>query len=54
MHNQRKCKEWLAPLPEEEYLRIIYVGKLQITPEIGDGIEVGISAAKLEDMIRDI
>jgi len=55
MHTEiTKCKEWLAPLPEEEYLRIIYVGKLQITPEMSDGIDKGISTAKLEDMIKEI
>jgi len=55
MHiGSKKCREWLAPLPEEEYLRIVYFGKLQITPEMSNGSGYGISAAKLEDMISEI
>jgi hypothetical protein len=31
MHvESHKFTEWLAPLPEEEYLRVLYVGKLQL------------------------
>jgi len=45
--------EWLAPLPEEKYLRILYVGKLQII-STSAGCEEDISTSKLEDMINDI
>lgn len=59
----KKCTEWLAPLPEEEYLRIVYVGKLQILPsKMSNGGEQGnsptrvqdISPTMLEHMINDI
>jgi len=39
----KKTTEWLASVPEEEYLRVVYFGKLQIPPSIRDGTERGTS-----------
>jgi len=50
----RKFKEWLAPLPEEEYMRVVYVGKLQILPKSGDDGNNCASSTCLEDMISEI
>jgi len=50
----KKFTEWLAPLPEEEYLRMVYVGKLQILPKMSDGGNKTTSSAKLKDMINEI
>jgi hypothetical protein len=45
---------WLAPLPEEEYLRIIYFGKLQIPSKLSDSKEKDIITNSLENMMTDI
>jgi len=47
-----QLKEWLAPLPEEEYLRIVYVGKLQL-PLMNHGSHKTIGK-RLEDLIKEI
>jgi len=46
----KKFKEWLAPLPEEEYVRMVYVGKLNILGKSKDGT----SHTRLEDMMNEI
>jgi len=48
-----KSAEWLAPLPEEEYLRIVYFGKLQI-PGMNDDSDKHTVAKRLEEMIAEI
>merc|ERR1719348_1998404 len=53
MRLARKYSNWLPPLPEEEYLRIVYFGKLQIPPS-GMGNDKNKSTKKLEDMISEI
>jgi len=51
----KKCTQWLAPLPEEEYLRILYIGKLQIlSSKMSNGSEEGISTTMIENVISDI
>jgi len=45
--------EWLAPLPEEDYVRILYVGRFQIFSKTSDDSE-DIKTTELEDMINDI
>jgi len=50
---RENCKEWLAPLPEEDYLRIVYVGKLQIS-KVGNGFETASSPTNIEDTINEI
>jgi len=50
---KENCKEWLAPLPEEDYLRIVYVGKLQIS-KVGNGLETASSPTNIEDTINEI
>lgn len=55
MHTQiRKFTGWMAPLPEEDYLRIVYVGKLQILPVLTNGGDKGINNINLEDLINEI
>jgi len=46
--------EWLAPIPEEEYLRIVYVGKLQTRSTLGNGRSKAMSIPQIQDMIDDI
>jgi len=54
MHTQiRKFTGWMAPLPEEEYLRIVYVGKLEILPELTVGRD-NINDVNVEDLINEI
>jgi len=48
----KKVTEWLAPLPEEEYLRILYIGKLQTKK--GDDKENADSSNDIEEMINEI
>jgi len=50
---REKYKEWLAPLPEEDYLRIVYVGKLQV-PKARSGFETASSPTNIEDTINEI
>lgn len=53
MHTQiRKVNGWMAPIPEEEYLRIVYVGKLEILPETAGRDKI--NDVNLEDMINEI
>jgi len=49
-----KFTEWLAPIPEEEYLRIVYVGKLQISSKFSNGSLRASGNSKLKEMINDI
>jgi len=51
---RKKFKEWLAILPEKDYLRIVYVGKLQILSRGIDGNEKVNNAIELEEMINEI
>jgi len=48
----KKVTEWLAPLPEEEYLRILYIGKLQAKKS--DDKKSADSSNDIEEMIADI
>jgi hypothetical protein len=50
-NSRKKYTGWLAPLPEEEYLRIVYIGKLQMPSKNNDGVN---SSTKLEDMMNEI
>jgi len=49
-----KFTEWLAPIPEEEYLRIVYVGKLKISSKFGNGSLRASSISKIKEIINDI
>jgi len=49
-----KCTKWLEPLPEEEYLRIVYVGKLNIHPSMNNGIKQRNSPTRVQDNGPDI
>jgi len=51
MHKQfPKFTGWLTPLPEEEYLRIVYVGKLKTLP----GLRVGSNKDLHNNNLKDI
>jgi len=50
----RRSTEWLAPLPEVEYLRVIYYGELQLCSRDSESSEKDINTNSLEDMISDI
>ena len=53
-YGTRKFTEWLAKLPEKEYLRMVYVGKLQI-PSSGSGdCEKDNSVIELEELMNKI
>jgi hypothetical protein len=49
----KKFKEWLAPLPEEDYLRMVYFGKLKVLPKKGD-VGNKDDKTRLEEMINEI
>jgi len=49
-----KFAEWLAPLPEEEYLRIMYVGKLVLDPSTMTDDSGKEAKSSVEDMINEI
>jgi len=49
IHKSKRLTEWLQPVPEEEYLRIVYVGKLQICSKSNNN-----NITQLENMINDI
>jgi len=51
---RRKFTEWLAILPEKEYLRIVYIGKLQIPSSGSTGCRKDLSAIELEEMMNEI
>jgi len=51
---RQRCTQWLAPLPEEEYLRIVYVGRLQISTKLGTGCKKVTSSTSIEDTINEI
>jgi len=44
-----KCTKWLEPLPEEDYLRIVYVGTLNIQPKMNNGSKQGSSPTRVQD-----
>jgi len=53
----KRYTEWLSPVPEQEYLRILYVGKLQISSAVGDDHqknERSLSSIEIELMIQEI
>jgi len=52
----KRLTEWLAPIPEEDYLRIIYVGKLQIVSKRSDYCKNNNNSnfKSIEEMINDI
>jgi len=52
----QRFTEWLAPIPEEDYLRIVYVGKLQnvSTSNDHDKNKNDTSFKSVEDMINEI
>jgi len=53
MRNEtKKFKEWLAPLPEEEYMRVVYFGKLQV-PNPGDDGSTN-DKIRLEKMVSEV
>merc|ERR1719427_357560 len=53
--SNKMLAEWLQPIPEKEYIRVLYVGKLQL-PKIPDGVELSGNAKEeaLKKMIGDI
>ena len=50
---RKKYWNWLPPLPEKEYLRIVYFGKLQIPPS-SMGNDKNKTTKKLKDMMSEI
>jgi len=54
LSGRQRCTQWLAPLPEEDYLRILYIGKLQISTKLGTGCEKVTNSTSIEDMINEI
>jgi len=42
--------EWLQPIPEKKYIRLLYVGKLRLVNKVGNAH----NAQTLEEMIDDI
>jgi len=55
MHTEvKRFTEWLTPVPEEEYLRILYVGKIQIDPTMSNGHKHESSLNSIEGMINEI
>jgi len=55
LNEVKRFTEWLAPIPEEDYLRIVYVGKLQDVATRSDSRNKTDSNSKsIEEMINDI
>jgi len=44
----------LAPLPEKEYLRVVYSRKLQLRSRVSNGNKKNINTIRLEEMICEI
>merc|ERR1719419_1227666 len=44
--------EWLQPIPEKKYVRVVYMGKLRLVNK--DGSEMQGATPTLEEMIEDI
>jgi len=40
--------EWLQPIPENKFIRVVYIGKLRLVNEVGN------SKPTLEEMMKDI
>jgi len=49
-----KDTEWLAPIPEEEYLKNVDVGRLTISSTLGNGSSKTFRISNFEDIINDI
>jgi len=43
--------EWLQPIPEKKYVRVVYIGKIQLVTKLGQATKV---KPTLEEIIEDI
>jgi len=40
--------QWLQPIPEEKFIRLVYIGKLRLVNKVGN------SKPTMEEMMKDI